>query len=82
MSEITTEQAMNQLTKALREDPGYRLKWKINIVKAFMDDWQLAHERLGYNAIQTNEQVYVIANKAADRLLEQFESDHKTPDRF
>ena len=64
---ITTEQAVIHLQKALQDDPGYYYGWQSNIAMAFCDEYQ-KYAGLGYNL--TNEDIHKIANDAAKRFLD------------
>ena len=63
---ITTQQAMQQLRRALTTDPSYRESWKANIAMAFYD------EGSGIT-INVHENLHEVANKAAERFLQQLE---------
>lgn len=60
MSEITTEQAVKKLCKALVADEGYWYSWKANIAMAFKDEFDT-------NGVSST--VHEIANNAADNFL-------------
>lgn len=60
---MNIKEAMSVVTKAIREDEGYRIGWKANIAMAFKDEWD-DDKRKG-----TLRDVHTIANDAADRFL-------------
>jgi len=66
-NKITTPQAVEQLSKALREDPGYWESWKANIAMCIYDQYvkeipKSLEEVSHYDIIQ-------IANTGADNFL-------------
>lgn len=64
---METKEAIDQLTKALREDPAYWTTWQANIAMAFKDQWQWAVNDGGLPC--TPEQISTIANDAATYFL-------------
>ena len=66
MSDITIEQAMNIIRKAIQEDVGYRIGWQANIAMAFRDEY--ARRRFMSEA----EHIFIhgVANKAAKNFLD------------
>ena len=63
--EITTKQAIQQLTKALKEDAGYWISWQASIAMAFYDE--VRKEK--YKGPPTSVQFHEIANEAATNFL-------------
>ena len=63
ISEITTEQAIQQLTKALKEDDGYWISWQANIAMSFYDE--VRKEKYKDPSTQFHE----ISNQAATNFL-------------
>lgn len=65
---ITTQEAVGHLMKALNEDPDYRETWKANIAMAFKDEFS----NNTFGAIQHVDEVdiHLIANNAADNFLD------------
>ncbi len=64
---LTTEQAVDHLVKALKVDPGYRYSWLANIAMQFKDEWQRSVDKSGLPC--TPDHIHEIANKAADEFL-------------
>lgn len=65
MSKITTQQAVEQLCKALKNDKGYRLSWEANIAMAFKDQFNFSGHAHDVAA------VHEVANKAAAAFINQ-----------
>lgn len=63
----TVKDAMDVVTKEIRNDSGYRISWQANIAMAFKDEWQRSANNGGLPC--TPEQIHEIANKAADNFL-------------
>lgn len=61
MSDITTKQAIEKLTKELKADPGYFMAWQANIAMAFKDECR--------NAGVQFPQLHEIVNQAAVNFL-------------
>jgi len=59
--QMTTQEAVAHLTKALKEDPGYWISWEANIAIRFQDAFHEHHKWKG---------VHEISNIAAKRFLE------------
>lgn len=64
------KEAMDVVTKALREDPGYYIGWQANIAMAFIDEYK---RRLGME--RTTEILHEIANQAAKNFLDLLKKD-------
>jgi len=62
---ITTKDAVDQLCRALKADPGYWLSWQANIAVSFQDAVQ------GSNLYDPSrrEDVHRLSNEAADNFL-------------
>ena len=60
---MTTEDAVNHLSEALKSDPGYWQAWKANIAMAFKDEWD--------RQTDTCIDLHKVANNAAENFLKQ-----------
>ncbi len=65
--EITTQQAVEHLQKALKEDPDYYYGWQANIAMGFKDEYA-KHTALGHHI--DGETIHEIANDGAKRFLD------------
>ena len=66
-STITTEQAMDHLRNALK-DESYRLVWEANIAMAFKDQWAFTKQEEGETE---SKYIHRIANRAAAAFIDQ-----------
>jgi len=64
--EITTEQAITALVKALKNDADYKHTWQANIAMAVYDSYE--PERYGINL--TRRMLHKLANDGAKRFLD------------
>jgi hypothetical protein len=66
----STKEAIETLSKALKEDSDYRMSWQANIAMAFQDEFERGAE---FNTTPlTNverDALHTVANKAADNFL-------------
>ena len=70
------QKAINTVTKALKNDSGYRIAWQANIAMAFYDTYRQQNGRTG------RVKVHKIANEAADHFLKLLCNEYKyTPGR-
>lgn len=60
--------AMSIVTKAIADDPGYRIGWQANIAMAFMDRASVHY--------QDREKAIAVANDAANNFLLLLCSEH------
>lgn len=65
--EITTQQAVEHLQKALREDPEYYYGWQANIAMGFKDEY---HKRTALGHHIDGQTIHEIANDGARRFLD------------
>ncbi len=64
---MTTKEAIEHISKELKDDEGYWISWQANIAMAFIDEWQRLVDIGGLPS--TREHVHLIANRAADNFL-------------
>ncbi len=60
----TIPEAIKTLTKALRDDPGYRIGWQANIAMAFQDEYNRVKDEMPKVSI------HAISNAAAQNFIE------------
>ena len=65
--EITVSEAIKVASKAIKEDPGYRIAWQANIAMAFQDEFS-RNENL-------RNIIHEISNKAADSFIDNLTRD-------
>jgi len=58
---VTTKEAIDHLSKALKEDPDYYRTWVANIAVAIQDEFAINHQHFG---------IHTISNLAAERFLD------------
>ena len=64
------KEAIDTLTKALREDKGYYISWQANIAMAFQDEFWgqcVTHRHL---ALMDKDNLHKISNNAAENFLQ------------
>jgi len=60
---MTTKEAVEQLVRAMNEDPQYRETWQANIAMSFYDEW------LRDDGVTTRKSMHELANRAAHNFL-------------
>lgn len=75
--EITTEQAVKQLCKALKEDPGFWISWKANIAMAFIDNaaWFIKAKNYKEGESLLDFDFHEVSNRAAEYFLTNLTKD-------
>jgi hypothetical protein len=68
---IRTPLAVKSLTKALREDEGYRTSWVANIAMAYVDAKSQYRKDTGKITFLNKDDTHIIANKAAEKFINQ-----------
>ena len=66
MKEITIEQAMNRLIKAMKDEPDYAYGWHANIAMSCLDAIKSTAERL---PLDSYSDYHVAGNDAASRFM-------------
>ena len=67
---MKTEDAINHLTSAWKQNDDYRESWKANIAMAYKDNYHWYKQKTG-KTVMNHEDLHIIANNAADYFLEQ-----------
>lgn len=67
--EITIKEAVDQLVKALKEDPGYYNAWQANIAMSFQDEWRRKADSCPTILDTGDLDIHEIANDAAKNFL-------------
>lgn len=65
---MNIQKAVEKIQKTLKEDKEYREVWKANIAMAFVDEWNT--NETFQQSEQRYSDVHKLANKAADRFLD------------
>ena len=77
-NKITTAVAVEYLSKALREDPGYWESWKANIAMSIYDEYVIKYP----NTHPAGHQVMIdVFNKGADRFLKLLTAEKTTDNK-
>ncbi len=72
------EKSIDNLKKALQTDAEYRATWQANIAMAYIDNYSWYKSKKG-KVVMNNEDLHIIANKAADYFLGLLCDEHKAP---
>lgn len=65
---IKTEEALNQLTKALKNDKEYYETWKSTIAVSFLDSYDKYKNKTGKKSL-SKEDIHIISNDASNQFL-------------